>query len=60
MIWWFIAAVDEDFAPDTESLGEERFDVEFFGYEAAVEKLTFHFDREMVKRAIAAVQAVYH
>ena len=60
LIWWFIAAVDEDSAPDTERLGEEQFDVEFYGYEAAVEKLTFHFDREMVKLAIAAVQAVYH
>lgn len=60
LIWWFIAAVDEDFAPDTERLREERLDVEFFGYEAAMEKPTFHFDRKMVKRAVAAVQAVYY
>ena len=60
LIWWFIAAIDEDVAPDFERPGEEQFEVEFFGYEAAVEKLTFRNDQEMVKRAIVAVRAAHH
>lgn len=57
LIWWFIAAVDEDKAPNEDRPGEEKFNVEFYAYEEAVKKLTFKMDQDMVQRAIDAVKA---
>lgn len=60
LIWWFIAAVDVDKAPNKDRPGEEKFNVEFHAYEEVVKKLTFQMDRDMVQRAIDTVKATYH
>jgi 8-oxo-dGTP pyrophosphatase MutT (NUDIX family) len=59
LIWWYIAAIDEDKPHDEERLGEQKFRVEFYGYEEALGKLTFQTDRDMLKNAIEIVQATY-
>lgn len=59
LIWWFIAVVDEEKAPNEDRPGEEKFNVEFYGYEEVVKKLTFQMDRDMVQRAIDTVRATY-
>ena len=59
LIWWFIAAVDEDTVPNEDRPGEEKFNVEFYSYEEVVKKLTFKMDRDMVQRAIDTVKATY-
>lgn len=54
LIWWFVAAVNED-----EPVGEherDQFEVEFHGYEAAQEKLTFRDDCDLVVEAIDLVE----
>ena len=58
LVWWFVAAVEEEEAANgaTKS-GEERFEVQFCGYEEAVEELTFQLDRDMVRRAAKIVEA---
>ena len=60
LIWWFIAAVDEDKAPNQFRPGEERYNPVFYGYEEVVQKLTFQLDRDMLQRAIDTVKATYH
>ena len=57
LIWWFVAAVDEDKGPDEDFPGEAEFEVEFCGYRAALEKLTFQLDRDLMGRAIGLVEA---
>ncbi|KAF9768892.1 hypothetical protein IL306_013739 [Fusarium sp. DS 682] len=54
LIWWFVAVVDED-----KPVGqhEDEFDLEFLSYDAALEKLTFKDDRELVGRAIELVKS---
>ena len=59
LIWWFIAVVDGDTVPNEDRPGEEKFKVEFYGYEEVVKKLTFQMDRDMVQRAIDTVRATY-
>ncbi|KAI4117342.1 MAG: hypothetical protein LQ338_007569 [Usnochroma carphineum] len=60
LIWWYIAAVDED-RPFKADLQEgEKFAVEFLSYTDVLEKLTFQMDRDMVKRAIDIVTNTYH
>lgn len=54
MIWWFVGAVEEGVPPGR---CEEGFTVGFYGYEEAVRRLTFGDDRELVRRAIALVEA---
>lgn len=49
LIWWYIAAIDE--SAET-GKGEEQFDAQLFGFEEAVDMLTFETDREVVRRAI--------
>ena len=60
LIWWFIAVVDGDTVPKEDRPGEEKFKVEFYGYEEVVKKLTFQTDRDMVQRAIDTVRATYY
>lgn len=60
LIWWYIAAIDEDQVENRDRPGEEQFNVEFYGYEEALKKLTFQMDRDMVQRAIDMVKASYH
>ena len=55
LIWWYIAAVNED-EPYNEDLQEgEKFTVEFYSYTQVLERLTFQMDRDMVSRAIDIV-----
>lgn len=59
LIWWYIAAVNED-QPFREDLQEkEKFAVEFHSYTDVLEKLTFQMDRDMVRRAIEIVTDTY-
>ncbi|GAW24931.1 hypothetical protein ANO14919_145270 [Xylariales sp. No.14919] len=56
LIWWFVAAVDEEAAsPGTPD--SERYVAEFYSYADVLDKLTFRMDREMVKRAMELVEA---
>lgn len=55
LIWWYIAAVNEE-QPFKKDLQEwQRFAVEFYSYTDVLEKLTFQMDRDMVSRAIDIV-----
>ncbi|KAH8801362.1 hypothetical protein F5884DRAFT_684207 [Xylogone sp. PMI_703] len=49
-IWWLVAAVNEG-----EGIGpceEDKFEVEFHGYDEALRRLTFKDDRKLVQEAI--------
>jgi 8-oxo-dGTP pyrophosphatase MutT (NUDIX family) len=52
LIWWYIAAVDEDVEFNAETQENDKFAVELFGYKEAVEKLTYQMDREIAQKAI--------
>ncbi|EXL60596.1 hypothetical protein FOCG_03428 [Fusarium oxysporum f. sp. radicis-lycopersici 26381] len=56
LIWWYVAAVNEN---KTIGKCENEFEVEWYGYEEVLEKLTFQNDRELVARAIKLVQSYY-
>jgi len=58
LIWWFVAAVDEDTQPK-ESPEKDRYAVEFHSYTDVLDKLTFQMDRDMVKKAIELVENTY-
>lgn len=59
LIWWYIAAVNED-EPFQEALQEkERFAVGFYSFTDVLEKLTFQMDRDMVKKAIEIVTSTF-
>ena len=55
LIWWFVAAVNE--GEPVEEHEKDEFDVEFYGYEEVLRKLTFLDDRTVVAKAIALVKA---
>jgi 8-oxo-dGTP pyrophosphatase MutT (NUDIX family) len=57
LIWWYIAAVNEDEEFKVETQEKDKFAVEFYGYAEAVQKLTFQMDREMVQKAIDIVES---
>ncbi|KAK3294910.1 uncharacterized protein B0H64DRAFT_197900 [Chaetomium fimeti] len=60
LIWWFVAAVDEETPPkEREAPERDRYAVEFYSYADVLGKLTFQMDREMVKRAIELVENTY-
>ena len=59
LIWWFIAVIDEEKVPNEDCPGEAKFNVNFYGYEEIVKKLTFQMDRDMVQRAIDTVKTTY-
>ena len=52
LVWWYVAAVNEDEEVRECEDGYERMLV---GFEEAVEKLTFRVDRDVVRRAIQLV-----
>jgi 8-oxo-dGTP pyrophosphatase MutT (NUDIX family) len=58
LIWWYVATVDEEKAAD-QSVGEDRYKIEFLDYEDALKKVTFQNDREMIERAINLVKQTY-
>lgn len=49
IIWWYVAAIDEH---SERGDGEEKFDAQLFGFEGALERLTFETDRDVVRKAI--------
>ncbi len=56
LIWWYIAAVAEEQQPVEQSPEDKgRFMVEFYGYDMALERLTFASDREIIERAVRLV-----
>ena len=55
LIWWYVAAVNEDQPFHGELQEGQRFAVEFYSYSDVLEKLTFQMDRDMVRRAIDIV-----
>ncbi|KAL6876101.1 NUDIX hydrolase domain-like protein [Trichoderma longibrachiatum] len=58
LIWWFVAAVSEE-----EPLRQHEadlFEVEFYSYDEAVQRLTYKDNRDLVERAIERVQAKYN
>ena len=59
IIWWFIAAVDEDWIDRIEQLGEQKFKAKFYQYAEALQKLSFENDRKMVRNAIDIVKTTY-
>jgi len=56
IIWWYVAAIVEDAVVGA---CEEKFEIKMFGYEEAVEKLTFQDDRKTVRIAIDLVAGTY-
>jgi 8-oxo-dGTP pyrophosphatase MutT (NUDIX family) len=52
LIFWYVAQVDEE-ALDGAGCGVLAFRARFFGYEEAVQRLTFQEDREVLQTAIA-------
>ncbi|KAL8728507.1 MAG: hypothetical protein Q9166_005329 [cf. Caloplaca sp. 2 TL-2023] len=59
LIWWYIAAVNED-EPFKEELQEkENFAVESYSFIDVLHKLTFQMDRAMVKKAIDIVTTTF-
>ena len=56
LIWWYIAAVNEDEpSHDRQQLEKDKFAAEFYSFADILEKLTFQMDRDMVKKAIEIV-----
>ncbi|KAI9662890.1 MAG: hypothetical protein M1821_007937 [Bathelium mastoideum] len=62
LIWWYVATYEgniehgpENRAPKAEEWGE----VAWFGYQAAIEKLSFETDREVTRSAIDIVKLTY-
>ena len=49
LIWWHVAAVDEDAELGE---GEAEFETRLIGFEEAVELLTFQADREVFVQAV--------
>ncbi|KAL8674420.1 MAG: hypothetical protein Q9168_001153 [Polycauliona sp. 1 TL-2023] len=55
LIWWYVAAVNED-EPWMEHLQEkDRYTVEFYSFTDVLEKLTYQADRDLVGKAINLV-----
>lgn len=59
LIWWYIAAVNEDEPFKGDLQEREKFTVEFHSYSDVLEKLTFQMDRNMVRKAIGIVTDTY-
>jgi 8-oxo-dGTP pyrophosphatase MutT (NUDIX family) len=56
MIWWYVAAVDEDAEVGE---GEAEFESELFGFEEVLSKLTFRSDREVVAKAVEIFEETF-
>ncbi|RJE25583.1 NUDIX domain protein [Aspergillus sclerotialis] len=56
LIWWYIAAVDEE-PSDSRPSADCNFTAEFFTYDEALQKLTFQDDRNVLARAITLVES---
>jgi 8-oxo-dGTP pyrophosphatase MutT (NUDIX family) len=58
IIWWYIASIEERSPGEVNP--DENVEASFFSYSAAVDKLTYELDREIVRKAIDLVTATYH
>ena len=56
IIWWFIAALDEDVEGKEQLPGEAQFTPQFLPCDEAITKLTFQTDRDVVIRAVELVE----
>ena len=54
LIWWYVAAVDEEAAVGK---GEEQFEASWFSFEQGLSHLTFEVDREVLREAIRVLAA---
>ncbi|KAL9621200.1 MAG: hypothetical protein Q9160_004333 [Pyrenula sp. 1 TL-2023] len=59
VIWWYVAAVNEDEPVRGNLLAREEFVPEFYGHEEVGEKLTFRGDQEVVRKAVEIVERTY-
>lgn len=59
LTWWYVAAVNEEEKFDAGVQERDRFGVDFYGYDDALETLTFEMDRDMVEKAIGLVESTY-
>ena len=59
LIWWYIAAVNEDQPIRMDLQEKETFAVEFYSYEDVLGKLTFQLDRDMVRKAVEILSNTY-
>ena len=56
MIWWYVAAVDEEAEIGK---GEAEFEAEMFWVEESLDKLTFQSDREVVAKAVEIFEETF-
>lgn len=59
LIWWYIAAVNEEGEFNADTQEQDRFGVEFHSYTDVLNKLMFQMDRDMVNKAINIVEGTY-
>ena len=59
LIWWYVAAINEDESMVNEVQVEDKFAVELLSYADALDKLTFQMDRDMLQKAIGLVTNTY-
>lgn len=59
LIWWYIAAVEEEKRFSAGTQEQDTFGVEFHNYTNTLQRLTFQMDRDMVKKAIDTVNDTY-
>ncbi len=62
LIWWYIGAINEDYVASGSSSEESRneiFRARLFSFQAAIDALTFDGDKEVVRAAVAIVEATY-
>ena len=60
LIWWFVAAVDEEMSAKGNLEDKGRYAVKFYSYTDVLDRLTFQMDRDMVKIAIDLVDNTYN
>ncbi|KAL8997560.1 MAG: hypothetical protein Q9169_003178 [Polycauliona sp. 2 TL-2023] len=59
LIWWYIAAVNEDEPWKEDQQEKDRYAVEFCSYTDVLEKLTYQTDRDLVGKAINVVTTTF-
>ena len=62
LIWWYVAKYEGNIEHNTQDpapKAEEQFGVEWFPYEDAVRQLNYESDRDVVRRAIDAVNTTF-
>lgn len=59
IIWWYVAAVNEEEEVSADTQEVDTFGVKFYSYNDVLEKLTFEMDRDVVSKAINIVESHY-